>query len=362
MLLIGTVFLPMGGLAQDDEEDEADDETEEDEIEENETEENETDDRDDDEEDEEKRKLTVEREGNGVEISLERESGPSEDEVKMAWKADDATFELEHESENQTREIENKLEAKFGALAEYRDGNDNGRYDPGEEIVSGYALGDELEDEDELNLTGEASWQTPSIEDVTVDGKDGKKITSTAELGDNGTLTLRFLVFGDFVDLNGTSLSPTGAKIDIIVDQYDYQDNGTALALFLETKSENEFEQEIDDDDETGVAAAGQVNQIEVRLVFTWKDSAEVDGSTESVATTVLEEETETETEDGESSSEQKRSFALSYPRGEKIVHDPKAEVQTAALANGAPAPGLIAALATLAAVAVASTRWRGRR
>lgn len=343
MLLIGTVFLPMGGLAQDDDaEDEADDEA--------------------DDESEEKRKLTVEREGNGVEISLERETGPSEDEVKMAWKADDATFELEHESENETREIENKLEAKFGALAEYRDGNDNGRYDPGEEIVSGYVLGDELEDEDELNLTGEASWQTPSIEDVTVDGKDGKKITSTAELGDEGTLTLRFLVFGDFVDLNGTSLSPTGAKIDIVVDQYEFQDNGTALALFLETESENEFEREIDDDEETGVAAAGQVNRTEVRLVFTWKDSAEVDGSTESVATTVLEEETETETEDGESSTEHERRFALSYPRGETIVHDPKAEVQTATVANGASAPGLIAALATLAAVAVASTRWRGRR
>lgn len=360
MLLIGTVFLPMGGLAQDDDaEDEADNETGE-----NETEENETEDREDDEteEGEEKRKLTVEREGNGVQISLERETGPSEDEVKMAWKADDATFELEHESENETREIENKLEAKFGALAEYRDGNDNGRYDPGEAIVSGYVLGDEPEDEDELNLTGDASWQTPSIEDVTVDGKDGKKITSTAELGDEGTLTLRFLVFGDLVSLNGTSLSPTGAKIDIVVASYAFQANGTDLALFLETQSENEFEQEIDDDEETGVAAAGQVDQTEILLVFTWKDSAEVDGSTQSVAMTVLEEEMETETEDGESSTEHERRFALSYPRGERIVHDPKAEVQTAAVANGAPAPGLIAALATLAAVAVASTRWTGRR
>lgn len=340
VLLIGAVFVPIGVLAQED-------------------------DGEDDREDErdERRKLTVEREGNGVEISLERETGAREDEVKMAWKADEATFELEHESENETQELENTLEATFGALAEYRDGNDNGRYDAGEEIVSGYVLGDELEDEDELDISGEATWRTPRIEDVTIDGKDGKRITSTADLGDEGTLTLRFLVFGEFVDVNGTSLSPTGAKIDIVVDQYAFRSDGTDLALFLETASETEFEQEIDDDEETGVAAASRLNETEVRLVFTWLDHAEVDGSSQPVGTTVLEEEMETETEDGESSTEHERRFALSYPRGDRIVHDPKAEVQMGAVANGAPAPGLLAALATLAAVAVAaSARRSGRR
>lgn len=353
LLLLGAAFAAPAGLAQDDEDDEEQEEAEQERDDEEAEDEGEEDER------EEERSIELEIDGKDVKIELERETEPREDEVEMRWKAEEATFELAYESENETQETEDELEAVFGALAEYRDENDNGRYDAGEEIVSGWALGDEFEDEDEIGLEDRAEWDNPSIDDVSRDGKDGKRITTTAQLGGSGELTLRFLVFGDFVDLNGTSLSPTGAKIDIVVEDYGYQANGTDLALFLETETKREFEQDVDDDDdETGVSARDPGNETAPRLVFTWKDQAEIDGQMRDVATTVLEEETETESDDEEAEHETERSFVLSYPRGEEIVHDPRAEVL---LASGAqadvPAPGIAALLGSIAAIALAGRR-----
>lgn len=350
LMLLGATLVPTTGLAQDDEpdDDEADDEAD-----------DENEDRDDPEdqaEREEDRRIEIQTEANNVEISLEREVGEAEDEVEMTWDADEATFTLEHESENETQETENELKVVLGALAEYEDRNNNSRYDPGEALASGWTLGDEYDGDQDLE--GEAEWRPATIEDITHDGDQGKLITSTASLGEEGTLTLRFLVFGEFVNLNGTDLSPTSAKIDIIIENYPFQENGTDLALFLETETENEIEQEIEDDDETGIQATNAADELDSSLVFTWLNHADVDGETQPVETTLLEEEVETEIEEGESSTEHERSFVLSYPRGEEIVHDPKAEVLLASNATtDVPTIGLPAVLAVLATVSGLLTR-----
>lgn len=364
LVLVGAAFVAPTGLAQEDpNETDEENETEEDEAQEeaNETDEEQAED-EEREGDEEERSVEIETEGKDVSIELERETEPREDKVEMTWKAEEASFELAYESENASRETEDKLEATFGAVAEYRDENDNGRYDAGEEIVSGWTLGDEREDE--MGLDQRAEWGQPTIDDVTHEGEDGKRIVSTATLGDSGELTLRFLVFGDFVELNGTSLSPTGAKIDIVVEDYSFAANDTELALFLETETESEFEQDVDDEEgETGVSARNASDEAGPRLVFTWKDTAQVDGETRDVETTVLEEETESETDDGEAEHETKRAFVLSYPRGSEIVHDPRAEVliQSGAGAD-VPGFGVPTGLAALAGLAlVVDRRRRGR-
>lgn len=354
LLLLGTAALPGTALAQDDE---ADDEAEDDHEDEQE--------RDDEgeREDDEKRSVEIEREGSDFEISLERETGENEDEVEMKWNAEEAAFELEYKAENETRELEHELKAVFGAIAEYEDANDNDRYDDGEALASYWSLGDEADEDDDREPSVEADWQPVSVEDVTVDGKDGKELTATASLEDEGNVTLRFLVFGDFVEVNGTSLAPTGAKIDIVIEDYPFEENGTDLALFLETETKSEFELEDEaDEDETGVAAESQVNGTEIRLAFTWLDTAQVDGSTEDVATTTLEEEQETETEDGEAETEQERKFVLSYPRGDEVVHDPKAEVQIQAAQSTVPAPGVLGAIVAVATLATVLGRRRVQR
>lgn len=356
LLLLGTALAPATTLAQDDgpDDDEREDEIE---HEDDEQEREREDERETEHEDE--RAVNVETEGKDVKIELEQETSPQESEVKMTWEAEDATFKLEHESENETREIEHELEATFWGLAEYHDENDNGAYDPGEEIVDGFALGEDADDE-ELALDQDATWQQPTTQDITRDGHDGKQITSTAHLADEGTFTLRLLVFGEFVQLDDTQLTPTSAKIDIVIEDYPYQANQTDLTLFLETKTESELEVDLDDETETGVTAAHPINETEPRLAFTWKDTAQIEGTTHSVATTLLEEEREMERDAEESSSEHERAFALSYPRGDEIVHDPKAEILTGSNVHASvPHPALAGLLATLAAVAIVPRRAR---
>lgn len=399
-MLIGGAALPMVALA-DEHEDEAD-EPEENETEEekatelsDEEEENETDERDDEEEEnetersdeedeeaeeadddadeaddgddderEEKRSVEVESDDEGIEIELKREDGSAEDKVEMSFEMEDATFELKYEQEANATEREQKLEATFQTLAEYRDTNNNSKYDPGEPIVSAWALGEDAEDV-EADTLGDAEWARPSVQDITVDNKTGKEITVNASLGENGTFELRFLVFGDFVDLGNATLEPTSAKIDIGIDRYPYQANDTALTLFMETKSETSLEHE-DDDEGEGVAAASELDGKNVTLRFTWLDEASVDGTDHPVGTTLLKEETELEREEGKVENETKREFALSYARGETIVHDPKASVEIASTEMAiSPTPGwgVVAALGALGLSAILATRGRtGRR
>lgn len=356
LLLLGA-SLPTVAAQEPEEENDTEDETG------DEAEEADREDEDRDEPDEVERKVEIETDEEGVSIELERERGESEDVVEMGFEYEDAAFELSYENETEAGSVEAKLEAQFSSLAEYRDGNDNGRYDAGEPVVSAYALGEDSEEDDEsLPENGTADWGDATVSDVTRDGKQGKRIDAPAAIGDNGTFELTFLVFGDFVDLESGPLTPTGAKIDVGIHDYPYRANGTDLALFVETETESEAE--IDDDheavgdDERGVAASNRLGNLTVDLVFTWKDTARVDGADEPVGTTELSFESENETEAGETERETERAFALSYARGDDVVHDPKALVATAA-ADTADVPGWSApaALFGLAVVALVARR-----
>lgn len=285
----------------------------------------------------------------------------------MSFDFEDAEFEVKFEGEVGDNETEMKLEAQFQALAEYRDANGNGRFDPGEPIVSVWMLstdgGDEPEGAGEPN--GTVEWQTPSVSDVTIGNLTGKKITAPARLGPSGLFELRFFVFGDFVNLENSTLKPTSVKIDIEIRDYPFADNDTALALFLKTKAKTEVEVEHDheelEDDEVGVAASSTLGGEPVSLVFTWKDSSTVDGVTKPVATTTLRSKTETEQDENELESKQTDEFALSYARGAVIVHDPEAFVSIESARAGIPGWTLGATLVALVASLVLVGRLRRR-
>lgn len=331
---------------------------------------NEDDDGGDGEGDDDRRKVDVSIDSGGVEIKLERETASSEDEIKVRFDFDDAEFETKYESEAGDTETEMKLQAQLLSLAEYRDANNNSRYDAGEPLTSSWAFSDESGDEDAdvaANAAGgTVHWGTPTLSDVTIENQTGKKIRVPAQLG-SGSVVLVLWVFGDFVDLENSTLKPTSVKIDIVIHDYPYKANDTALALFLQTESKTEFEVEHDhdemEDDEEGVAASDLVGGEPVSLVFTWKDSATVDGASKPVYTTSLRTRSEADTEDGESETERKELFALSYARGNEIVHDPESYVAIESASSGNGIPGLMgsAALAAVALAALAAVRERRR-
>lgn len=359
-LLLAVAPLPAVASGTEESDDERDD---------NEKEQDDEDEGADDEGDDDKRKVAVSIDSDGVEIKLERETAASEDKIKVRFDFEDAEFETKYESETGDAETEMKLQAQLLELAEYRDANNNSRYDAGEPIVSTWSFSDEGDDEDDNDVpataaAGTVRWGTPTVSDVTVDNQTGKKIRVPAQIG-SGQFELVLWVFGDFVDLENSTLKPTSVKIDILIHDYPYRANDTALALFLQTESKTEFEVEHDhdemEDDEEGVAASEVVGGEPVSLVFTWKDSATVDGASKPVYTTSLRTKTETETEDGESETERKELFALSYARGKEIIHDPESYVaiEPASSGNGIPGWTGPAALAAVALAALASVRSR---
>lgn len=322
---------------------------------------------DKDEGDDDERQVEVSVDGDGVEIRLQRESAASEDKIEVSFEFDDAEFETKYEAESGDAETEMKLQAQLLRLAEYRDANNNSRYDPGEPILSAWAFSGSAdeEDDDPEPSDGSVHWLAPTVSDVTRDNQSGKQIRAPATLG-SGEFELVMWVFGDFVNLENSTLKPTSVKIDFHIRNYPYHANNTALALFLQTESKTEFEVERDheemEDDEQGVSASAQLGGAPVSLVFTWKDSATVDGASKPVYTTSLRTKSETETEDGESETERKELFALSYARGMDIVHDPESYVAIETAGKGSGIPGWTGA-AALVAVGVAALGFaHGRR
>lgn len=315
------------------------------------------------EEDDEKRKVEIDVSGDEAKIELKRETKAAEDKVEMSFDASEAEIEVKFEAEEGDTETEQKLEAEFVQLLEYVDGDANGRFDAGEEVASSWLLSSEGEDGiEDAPVSGNVDWGALTVSDETsADGTPGKRISGRATFGGTGVFGLDLHVFGDFTEFAGATLEPTEVKIDIRIDGYPFERDGSALALVLETKAESEFEREHEDieEGEEGVAAADTVAGKRVSLVFTWTERATVDGVEQPVGTTVLKSEEEREVEEGEEEFEEKRLFVLSYARGASVVHDPTAGVSYEP-AGGIPAPatGLVLVVAALAAGLRRARRW----
>jgi len=308
----------------------------------------------DDEVDEDERDVRMASGHGKFEVELSRRAAQRDDRVRMDFNSPDARFRLQFEGRENDSHSHMKLDAHFDAVFEFRDANGNGRYDPGEDVPSAWSLGDQ--GNDEVRTDESATWDEAVIEDIVVDGQAGKKITADAHLGGSGVFELRFFVFGDFVDLENSTLRPTAVKIDIEIRDYPFVASDTRLGVLLETRAKDKFHwshaHEDIADDEEGVVATQDVDGKPVSLVFTWKETATVDGVDTAVGSTALR--TRTVVENGTEGSEFQRreSFALSYERGSLVVHDPEAFVSIQSLTSALPIGNALLVLVGAAATA----------
>lgn len=327
-----------------------------------EADEDEKDDDEDERDDDEEREVHVEIDGHEAKIKLERETNASEDQIELRFKADEGLLEVKYEAESNDTETEQRLRARFHEVFEYVDADGDGAYDPGEPISSSYRLGGETELADDAN--GTASWQAIQMSDVTKGNASGKKLESRATFGDGGVFGLVFYVFGEFAEVDGSSLAPTEAKIDILIQHYPYVRNDTRVGVVVSLKAQQEFESEHEfvDADEEGLAASGTTSDMSFSLVFTWKETAIVDGASTPVRSTVLKNSMKAEVDEDGSELVEKTLIVLSYARGDDILHDPTAGVsyQTASdRTSMVPGPGLALVAAAIALVALLAPRRR---
>lgn len=355
LLVALLLVVPAGAtLAQDNETDEDDDRDEE---RDDEAEDAGDDDRDDDdrEGDEAERKVEVSRSDDEVVFELEKETDADEEKVKIEFSSEDdpeVKLEFEREAGDDGNESESTFEYKveFMRLVEYRD-------EDGDDVLSD---ADDVRSEVDL---GDADWSIGQVQDITAAGEDGKKVTVTADLGGNGTFEVVMYAFGDFAQVNATSLRPTDVKLDFVIDSYPWQGNDTRLALDLKTEVKSEREVE-------GASNATGVNVTaeDISGYFTWADNASVDGQSTPVASDVYEDTTKSETEqetdedgtEAEAEVEREQKLTLNYEQGDRIVHDPVLGVQydsAASLQNPLPFPAFAGVM-----VAIGVALWIGRR
>lgn len=353
LLVALLLIVPAGAtLAQDNETDADDDRDDE---RDDEAEDAEDDDRDDEREgDEAERKVEVSRSDQEVVFELEKETDADEEKVKIEFSNEDdpeVKLEFEREAGDDGNESESTFEYKveFMRLVEYRDAD-------GDDV-----LGDADDVRSQVDL-GDADWSIGQVQDITAGGEDGKKVTVTADLGDNGTFEVVMYAFGDFAKVNATSLRPTDVKLDFVVDSYPWQGNDTRLALDLKTEVKSEREVEA-----AGNGTSLNVTAEDISGYFTWAPNATVDGRSTPVTSDVYEDETKSETEqetdedgtEAEAEVEREQKLTLNYEQGDKIVHDPVLGVQyqSAAQQTALPFPAFAGVM-----VAIGVALWIGRR
>lgn len=289
-----------------------DETTEEDTTTEDETETTSTSGADDDSND---REVTIDATSTYVEIKSQLETGGVEDSFKIEVEVgpNGVEFKVGFETETATNETEREFEVQFRELIEYLDVNSNGVYD---DSIDTDIQTLELDTFEPIVYTLENTANGPVhiIDVLTTDGVFGARVYAV----------------GDFTEVNGSVIAPTQVKIDVMIWDFNFTDVDSLLALKVELGSEMEtsFDGETEDEEDGRAVdeAAIDVLMTDLNGFFSWKESAEIDGVTHAVNSSIHE----------VTSTEQE--IYLNYPQGSEIIHDPKIGFENLLLV-GSPLP-----------------------
>ncbi|MFX1580466.1 MAG: hypothetical protein ACFFBJ_12505 [Promethearchaeota archaeon] len=268
------------------------------------------------------REVTIDATPTYVEIESQLESGGVEDSFKISVEVgpNGAEFQIAFESETATNETEREFEVRFVELIEYIDVNDNGVYDDSvDDGVRTLAL--ESFDPVVYTIENTANGPLHIIDVLTTDGIFGARVYAV----------------GDFTEVNGTVIAPTQVKIDVSIRNFNFTEVNSFLALKVELSSESEtsFDDMTEDEEDGRAVDESEVDFLltDVTGFFSWKESAEIDGVTHLVNSTI-DEVTATE-----------QDIYLSYPQGNEIIHDPKIGFENLLLSgsNQLPLPEFLA-------------------
>jgi hypothetical protein len=210
-----------------------------------------------------------------------------------------------------TIEFKLSFEVLFNGLIEYIDLNENGVLDEKEdEILSDY---------------GFSSFNPIdySLHGISEDSNMHYILLNTTD----GIFALHIYLVEEYVYVDETLITPTEAKIDIEITNYNYSDDNSQLALSTKLWSEETYkEREETKDEEEGYAEDEKEVFVESDVYsgfFSWKETALVDG----VEMDVLTKRTKYEEENLE-------KLLICYPRGDHIYHDPKIGILIGAVAE----------------------------
>lgn len=294
---------------------------------------------------EEKRKVVVRTTPNEAVIELSRTDREDLDKVTMRFSTAEgvlsATYVNEPKGEDVSVRYEKSMTTLLHQVLEYKDDNDNQRYDPGEPVASSWYMSPESKDEADAGTNSTVTWGPIDVSDVEANGKKGKQITAQAQFvgGPREGLPLplpmpttpesvflvTFTVFGDFLDYQDTPLTPTEAKIDFSLRAYPFADERSRIAVVYETIARDElnFVEIAEGPGLKGLASTKTLGNRTVTTEFAWKETVDVDGRELPVQMSELLSESVTKQDREGTHRDARRVYALDYDRGANITHDP---------------------------------------
>lgn len=315
------------------------------------------------------RTVEVETGEEGARIHLRPADGAGGDLVSVDFSSRSGTLEIRQEPQGEPG-AEHRLEMVFDSLVEYQDENGNGTFDRTEPVASTWRIAQAGRE-----ANGSVDWASTKVTNTSLDGADGRRVVSSASLGDEGRFEVRLRAFGEPIETRNTTLEPTGVAVGFIVG-YPYEANGTDLALLLTARAGEQAEIGTEHraltGSEEGVVVTRREGEQATSLLMAWRTSAIVDGQRRPVETLQQPDVSEARDDPSSPQQEQRRraqydgdgsaawggenvtidQFTLSYERGDRILHEGRAEVTTSPIAgeeNGAPALPLALALAAIA-------------
>ncbi len=230
--------------------------------------------------------------------------------------------------------IEYKLEfeVNFRGFIEYVDLNDNGVYD--HEI-------DRFIEDFGINSFQPIEY---SLKPISNDSNLHYFLLNTTD----GVFAAHIYFVEEFIYLNDTIIAPTQVKIDIEITNFDYLNDSSQLALITKLRSESfDYEErEETKDEKDGYADDEKEVFIENDIytgIFSWKETALVDGVEMEVKTNNL----ETDLED-----ENIQILLINYPRGNHIYHDPKIGISITSIL-GSTQPTMVPIIITGSVISV---------
>ena len=193
--------------------------------------------------------------------------------------------------------IEYKLEFEvyFKGLIEYVDLNGNGVFDfKNDTLIEDYGIN---------------SFQPIeySLSPISGDSNLHYFLLNTTD----GIFATHIYFVEEFTYVEDNLISPTEAKIDIEITNYNYLNDSSQLALITKLRSDGDYYEERENaEDEKEVFIENDI----YTGIFSWKETALIDGVEMEVKTNELEIDED----------ENIQILLLNYPRGNHIYHDPK--------------------------------------
>ncbi|MFW9971320.1 MAG: hypothetical protein ACFFDF_14095 [Candidatus Odinarchaeota archaeon] len=229
-------------------------------------------------------------------------------EYYIKYDNDGINIELQYMSNyEEQNNIELNFSISFRKLIEFVDMDANGIYN---DSIDQTLQVVEINDFSQINYSQILLSPNTKLHHVKLGTKDG-------------VFTTHFYFSEEFTTVNNSLITPSESKIDIEINNFNYTNPSSQLALYVNLESDSDYNKEEETEDESLGFAYNESSVFTSNMsrigFLSWKKSAIVDGNESEILVSPIE-------VDDDNVSEQK--LYVNYPRGQEISHDPKLGVQ----------------------------------